>query len=507
MGSFWLRTNRWLVWFHRWAGIGLGAFFVAWFASGAVLLYVPFPSLTAHDRLARSEPVAGSRLTQGPGRALSGVPNADSLQLISVAGRPTYLAFPAAGPPIAVSGDDNPISGLFSAQTARTVAERFGRSSAQVVAGPIEYDQWIVHQHFDPFRPFYRVRMKDADGTDLYVSARTGQVLQWTRGSERAWNWCGAVLHWIYFTPLRKSWSAWNQVVWWLSLAALLASLAGTWLGIDRFVKVRAVNHSKWSPFRGWMRWHHVFGLFASAIVVVWIFSGWLSMDHGRLFSKGQPTEQLATRLQGISLEQIARAVPDTLLRGLGPVSEIHFGAVAGRPFIAARGGPAAASRVIWLDTPGAAATAAIAPSLLITGLQAAWPEDSQIERASTPAHDFYAVAESLDETAVPFQVGGSRLRVYVDSVTGKLLVVMDSSRRAYAWVYYAMHTFNFPALLGHPTTHAILVLVLLAIGLAFTCTGVVLGVQRLRKSFSNPLPVPLPSGDRPHRFARRSPP
>jgi hypothetical protein len=73
---------------------------------------------------------------------------------------------------------------------------------------------------------------------------------------------------------------------------------------------------------------------------------------------------------------------------------------------------------------------------------------------------------------------------VYVDGVTGNLLVVMDASRRAYAWVYYALHTFNFPVLLLHTSTRVALLLLLLLIGLTFSCTGVVIGIQRLRRSF-----------------------
>jgi hypothetical protein len=65
------------------------------------------------------------------------------------------------------------------------------------------------------------------------------------------------------------------------------------------------------------------------------------------------------------------------------------------------------------------------------------------------------------------------------------LLVVMDASRRAYAWVFYALHSFNFPALLAHPTTRAALVVVLMLIGLAFSGTGAVIGIQRLRRSFA----------------------
>jgi uncharacterized iron-regulated membrane protein len=485
MGTLWLRTNRWLTWFHRWSGVVLCLLFIAWFVSGAVLLYVPFPALTHSDRLAHSEPVDGSRLVRDPAAVIAQAPGTTQLLLISVAGHPMYLTFAADGRPVAVSGDGIPAPPLFSAETARIVAERFGAGTVSRVEGPLQYDQWIVHQHFDPFRPFYRVRLNDADRTDLYVSARTGQVLQKTRGAERAWNWCGAVLHWIYFTPLRKSWSAWNQVVWWLSLFALLASVAGTWLGIHRFLKTRASGRSGWSPFRGWMRWHHVIGLFASVIVLVWIFSGWLSMDHGRLFSKGEVPPERELQFEGMPLDSVARAVPSGFIRRIGPAAEIRFGAVAGRPFAAAQGGHPAASSVFWLDTPDAAPTAAIPPSLLITGLKAAWPHERLIRTAIASTPDFYAVAESLRETALPFSIGTSHpLRVYVDGVTGNLLVVMDASRRAYAWVYYALHTFNFPVLLLHTSTRVALLLLLLLIGLTFSCTGVVIGIQRLRRSF-----------------------
>jgi uncharacterized iron-regulated membrane protein len=486
MGALWLRTNRWLTWFHRWSGVVLCLLFIAWFASGTVLLFVPFPALGDRDRLAHSEPVNGSQLTRDPAAVLAKAPGADQLLLVSVAGRPIYLAFAADGKPVAVPGDDGPTPGLFSADIARIVAERYGGASAQRIDGPLQYDQWIVHQHFDPFRPFYRVRLSDGDRTDLYVSARTGQVLQQTRGAERAWNWCGAVLHWIYFTPLRKSWFAWNEVVWWLSLVALLASVAGTWLGIHRFLKTRAAGRAGWSPFRGWMRWHHVIGLFASVIVLVWIFSGWLSMDHGRLFSKGAVAADRAVRFQEMPLDSVARSVPPGFMERMGSPAEIRFGAVAGHPFAAARGGSLVSTRVFWLDSLDTAPTPAIPSSVLIAGLKAAWPATAVIQEAPTAAPDFYAVAESLGQMAVPFNVGELRpLRVYADAATGQLLVVMDPSRRAYAWVFYALHSFNFPALLAHPTTRDILVVALMLIGLAFSGTGAVIGIQRLRRSFA----------------------
>jgi hypothetical protein len=234
------------------------------------------------------------------------------------------------------------------------------------------------------------------------------------------------------------------------------------------------------------MRWHHVIGLFACVIVLVWIFSGWLSMDHGRLFSKGTVAADRASRFQGMRLDAVARAIPRGFMGHVESASELTLGAVAGQAYISAQGGLSNTPRVYWLNRPDLSPTAAIPSSLILRGLTAAWPDERLAQSAPVSTPDFYAVAESLDNTAVPFEVGMSRpMRVYVDGITGRLLVVMDTSRRAYAWVYYALHTFNFPLFLSLTTLRTIVVLVLLLIGLTFSGTGVVLGFQKLRRSFA----------------------
>ena len=249
MQTLWSRVNRWLTWFHRWAGVALCLLFAIWFASGAVLHFVAFPSLSAADRHAGSESIDLSRLQIEPGAALAKVSAATDLRLVSIAGQPVYLAQSAPGTWTSIAGDTGEVMPFVSAGTAATIAEQFSGIGVAETFGPLDYDQWIVHQHFDPFRPFYRVRLNDSEATDVYVSARTGEVLQRTRFAQRAWNWSGAVMHWIYFTPLRKSWSAWNQVVWWTSLAALLSSAVGTWLGIIRMTANRAAGRKGLSPF------------------------------------------------------------------------------------------------------------------------------------------------------------------------------------------------------------------------------------------------------------------
>lgn len=483
MQALWSRLNRWLTWFHRWAGVVLCLLFAIWFASGAVLHFVGFPSLSAAERHAGSEPIDMARLRVEPSDALAKVPAATDLRLVSVAGQPVYLARGATGAWISIAGDSGEILPPRSAGDATTVAERFTAIPAAGVSGPFAYDQWIVHQHFDPFRPFYRVRLNDGEGTDVYVSARTGEVLQRTRFAQRAWNWSGAVIHWIYFTPLRKSWTAWNQVVWWVSLAALLSSAAGTWLGFIRMAANRAAGRKGLSPFRGWMRWHHIIGLFASVIVVTWMLSGWLSMDHGRLFSRADPTRQQSLQVSGLSMAAIAQAIPLTAIRALAPATEITFNALAGRALLTAYDSGGVRSGFPG-SLPGQILPQLSDP-LLLSALEPLWPGHVRPAIVGDAYDRVYRLAESAaDETAV-FEVDGESLRLYVDRHSGHVLAVMDTSRRQYAWIYYALHTFQFPGLIEHPQIRSILVLALLALGFLSSITGVVLSVKRLQREFA----------------------
>jgi hypothetical protein len=486
VSTLWSSSNRWLTWFHRWAGVVLCLLFAIWFASGAVLHFVGFPALPAKEQRAGSEAIDLSQVVIDPSGALTRVPLATDLRLISAAGRPIYVAQQPTGSWISVAGDSGEILPLFPAATAKTVAERFSDASAADVSGPMEYDQWIVHQHFDPYRPFYRVRLNDRASTDLYVSARTGEVLQRTRFSERAWNWSGAVIHWIYFTPLRKSYPAWNQVVWWVSLVALLSSSVGVWLGFLRFASNRAAGRKGLSPFRGWMRWHHIIGLFSSVIVVSWMLSGWLSMDHGRLFSRGETTAKQVRQLSGMSLGAVANAATLESMREMGPASELTFNAVAGRPFLTAYGPMGKDAGILFLDQPPTPILASLPGALLTLGVDRVWPGQAHAIYGPDTYEHLYRLAESTPGSAAVFSVSGNpTLRIYVDRYSGRFLTVMDPSRRSYAWIYYALHTFQFPGLIEHPEIRTVLVLALLALGFTASATGVVLSVKRLRREFA----------------------
>jgi hypothetical protein len=188
--------------------------------------------------------------------------------------------------------------------------------------------------------------------------------------------------------------------------------------------------------------------------------------------------------MRGISLEAIAHSSTLERLRLAEPATEIALNAVAGRAFLTVRGGAGSApTRILWLDT-GNLVRAPLSEDLLLAGLRAVWREVVPVPQA-IGTDTSYRLAESVGPDALAVQVTDiSSDRVYVDRDSGRLLAVMDPSRRAYAWVYYCMHTLNFPGLNAYPTLRTVLVVLLMAFGLAFSITGIVLGVRRTKLQF-----------------------
>jgi uncharacterized iron-regulated membrane protein len=484
------RLTAGLVWFHRWLGIATCLVFAAWFASGAILLFQPFPSLGKAEAGSMAAPITAEAARVSPGRALAlAGADAGALRLVQRAGVPAYLA-QSPGGPVAIDARTGTRLGLLAASDAASIVEAAGFRAARV-AGPFGYDQWIVHNQFDPLRPFYRVDLGDPAGTALYVSAVTGEIVQRTTFRERAWNWGGAVLHWVYVTPLRSSFTAWDRSVWWLSFVAMLVAVAGTILGLVRTIAVRRTGRPGLTYFRvKWLRWHHLLGLFASLFVLAWILSGWLSMDHGRLFSRGQASPAEQARYAGMPLERVVAALPASFAQALPGARAIGFTSVGGAALLQVTGRDGRSA----LFTPdGRPIASGERDRLFRAGLGAAWPGQAIDAPRATAKDELYVLAEGMPDSAVEYRLGGNGTSIYVDGATGAILTVMDQSRAAYAWIYYALHTFNFPGLSSRPVLREILVLIPLLFGLAFSVTGVVIGWQRLRRSLK-----PNPTGARP---------
>jgi len=472
-----------IVLLHRWLGIAFCLLFAMWFASGMVMHFVPFPSLTEAERFAGLAPLERGEAIIAVGDAVvaSGILDATRVRLIQRSDGPVYVV---SGPSRmrAIHASDGADASVQSAEVALAIAQDHARRRGldAIHAAFLEradYDQWSVPNSFDRHRPLFRIALGNAVGTEIYVSSRTGEIVLDTTRFERGWNLAGSVLHWIYPTVLRRDWALWDRVVWTVSLLALIAAVLGAVLGI---VRIRQRGGLIGSPYRGWHALHHIIGLGSTVFVLTWIFSGWLSMDHGRLFSRGQLTPAEAG---------VTNAVPDW--RRAPPLNEPSL-------LIAAR-------EVEWLVFSGSVyrrdRTGVDSQTLTNAGESARdrqmmfLDEQDVLGLTARLRAGCNAASDVADNDDYPARSSVPGAPVYrsrcddvwydIDAADGSVLQRLDASRRAYRWFYSALHTLDFPALTAHPRLRDVLIVGLCAVGLVFSITGIVIGWRRLQSKFA----------------------
>jgi hypothetical protein len=475
---------RALILLHRWLGVAFGLLFAMWFATGIVMHFVPFPSLTETERVAGLMPLDHAAAGQSPAAAIaaSGIEVADRVRLFNRVDGAVYLVSGAISFR-ALRASDGTSAAVTSERTALAIAVDHARRRGLDATGAAfveraDHDQWTVPNRYDPHRPLYRMALRDGLGTDLYISSATGEVLLDTTRHERAWNYVGSVAHWIYPTGLRRHWAAWDRTVWWLSLAAVFAAASGALLGSLRFRK--ACRCLARAP-TGWHAWHHVLGLLSMTFVLTWIVSGWLSMDHGRLFSRGDVT---AAEAAGLAASPPWPRLPFVEWSDATEAArEIEWFAFAGTFFRRERIGVATQRLRRWDSQAVEPASRSFLTSAEI---------DAQIARISSgcsPAvliapDDSYRAASSMPGAPVFRSVCGD-VWFHVDGASGALLERLDPSRRAYRWVYSALHSWDVPPLMAWPMLRSSLMVMLCGLGLLFSVTGVVLGWRRLRRDLT----------------------
>jgi hypothetical protein len=472
---------RALILLHRWLGVAFCLLFAMWFASGIVMHFVPFPSLTEAERFAGLAPLDFVRVAHSPAEAIaaSDIADATRVRLIERSDGPVYLIADAMHVS-ALRAADLADAAVHSPQVALAIAMDYSRrggwnTAAAGIAALSRYDQWTVAGSYDRHRPLYLIALHDDPGTELYVSSTTGEVVLTTARRERLWNYVGSVAHWLYPTVLRSHPTAWSRLLWWLSLLALIGAAAGAAVGT---LRLGADGPRLLSPYRGWQALHHWLGVGCMLFVVSWIFSGWLSLDDGLLFSTGRPNDGETAKIVGAPDWS---ALPhDELQRTAEPVAEVEWFALGNTIYRRER---------IALDRQ----------RLSVVGSKgdADFLRPDQIDAAvgrlarhcdaafAIEAHDAYAIASVMPGAPVYRTACGDDWFDF-DGANGTVLEKLDSSRRAYRWLYAALHTVDFPALRARPALRTALIVALCGCGFIFSLTGVIIAYRRVRSCVSS---------------------
>ena len=473
---------RVLIALHRWWGVVFCLLFAAWFASGIVMHFVPFPARGEADRFAGLVAIDREKVVHGPAEAVaaSGAQDALRVRLVGRSDGPVYLIAGSSGLR-ALRADDLRDARLGSDRTPLDIAAVYARSrgldaSRIRIATLASYDQWTVSGDYDADRPLYRIALEDAAGTELHVSSASGAVVSVTTQKARALNYIGSIVHWIYPTALRQHRQLWGALMWWLSLLGTIGAGAGVAIGLIRL----CTAHRRTAPaYRGLQGWHYRLGLVFAPFLLCWIFSGFLSMDNGLLFSRGVSRAEAQAVAGAPAWDRLS---PDELQHLPADAKEIEWFAFAGQIYRRDREGP---ERQLLIE---------IAPALDAAPVQRAFLTQDQIDLATkrlgadcglasaVGADDAYRTRPATADHPV-FRIVCGDIWFDVDGATGEVSNRLDPSRRAYRWLFSGLHTLDFAWLKHPPWLRSTLIVVLCGFGFAFSLSGVVLAWRRLRNT------------------------
>ncbi len=473
-----------LVYTHRWLGIAGSLLFVAWFASGIVMMYAQMPELTADERTARLSPVDLRRAQVelvDAAQAVDAFPQRVRIGMLD--DRPVYR-FLARDRWTTVFADDGLSLPELSRDDALGAARRFApEHSATVQYGQRldDADQWTFGVR--GLMPMHRIALGDVAGTDVYVSDQTGDVVLDASASERRWGYAGAVVHWLYFTPFRRQAAIWNQTIIWLSIAGCVLSLTGLVWGVWRYASDRRYRlkdeHSR-TPYAGLMRWHHYAGLVFGLFAFTWIFSGLLSMDPWSWSPGTAPTRAQRETLAGsvLGLDQITlerlRAAPG--LFAASPARELEVVQFLGQAYLTAKGG---------IAIPGRGVVPEFDRQALEVSARAAMPGAAIRQQAWLDHYDAYYYDRSgrlgLPVLRVQYADPASTW-LYFDPRLGAVVRKEETLSRLNRWLYHGLHSLDFPWLYYRRPLWDAVVIVLSLGGLAVSVTSAQAAWRRLRR-------------------------
>lgn len=494
----WPRARHGLYWTHRWLGIGGCLLFVMWFASGVVMMYVGYPNLTDAERLAGLAPLRLEQAVVAPAAALALLPGTvrdlppRRIGLEMQAGRtdsglglePVWRIVDARGGRLTVSARTGQVLGDVDAAQATAVARAFSGHPQAFWVETLARDQWTVPQGLDALRPLHRIAVGDAQGTELYVSQRNGEVVRDTTRAERFWNWLGSVPHWIYFTPLRADPPLWHDVVVWLSAACIVSAVTGIVIGILRLRLRRRYRSGSATPYTGWMAWHHVAGLVGGFFMLTWIVSGWLSMNPNGWFQRGGTDAAALARYAGIDAGTPDIPWPPIAVSvgtDLAAPREAVLLWFDGRTLLRLRDARAA----VQVVDASSGAHVGIEGQELVRAAMRLRPGASIVDATLQTRADFHWYGHHRERVLPVWRIrfddpAGSW--VYIDPTDGQIVGISDRTTRLRRWLFNAAHSLDFPWLIAHRPAWDIVVWALSVIGMIVSASGVVVGWRRLRR-------------------------
>jgi hypothetical protein len=490
---------------HRWLGIVLALFMFFWFLTGLVIIYTTPAAQNRSQRLAHAEALvpeagwlslgeawersAGQRraadIAQNQPAGEAGIADA---RLVRSGGEPLWLVEDKLGRYFALSALDGSLHDISVAQALKIAQNWAGGDSRARHLETVEKTIRIRNQ--DALAPFHHIAIDNDAGEELFISARTGEVLNASTRVDRAFYWAGNWLH--LFKPLEAVGLGHirEDVQFWLGLSATIATLTGLIIGWLRwrpgFGGKPTYSQGRTQPYREfWYKWHFWSGLIGGTVALFWAVSGFVDTNPWKLFSPANPSPEELARYSGGELPAVMRDWKPAALDGGSDIVELGWRFLGGEAVLLAhtRDGqrhpqpltntvPQFSEASLLAGAQRLAAGAEVAEQTLL----------SEYDSYYYPRHHQGPVEKPLPVLRV-ILADEAGTRLYLDPQDGRLLAKLDRSRRVFRWLYSGLHHWDFGWLYHRPIWDAWM-LTWVSFGLVLGTSSLVVGWKRLRQTF-----------------------
>ena len=471
-----MNVGRLFINLHRILGTVLSILFLMWFLSGMVMMYHTYPSLTMQQRMQHAESLQVSDSLYLPACA-------QSVAFERVAGRNVCLVKTTQGEMMLDARTGQRISEL-TPEELMSVASRWSSATPTLIETLQEIDVWLIGvMPFSDF-PVYHYALNDGQGSELYLSSRTGRALQLTDNSSRFWAWVGAIPHWIYIKQLRATGrQPWTDVVLWLSGFGIFMVLTGLVVGIrSLWMARRRGSHRSLSPYaRPLFRWHHLTGLCFGLFVLTWIFSGFMSLAdapqllwpvHGGHSARDMEPDTLSVAHFHLNLDKVM---------AMDEVKRVELKELGGMPFYHV---------FTAIDDYLVDASAAEARRVELSAgqcrnmVQAVHHAGVAVQATMLEAYDDYYVSQkhSLPLPVCRVSVADADGSTYYINPKNGACRYYNHNRRAGKWMYTGLHALNTPFFVAHPACRRSILWLLLLGGTIVSLTGTILACRYAKR-------------------------
>lgn len=495
--TFGKKFQRVIIAIHRWIGIGVCIMVMIWFISGLVLAYVPFPKQSAQAELGYLQPLDWGEIKVSPQAAMAAAGLSkfpQDLRLEMSGGRPVYRMTNWDRHNLTVAADTGErLDGFSGAAALAIVRQQLAAPNATLKASNLYSDQWTMTGYWNNERPFHVIALNDPQGSEYYVSVATGEVVFETHRTQRILNWLGAIPHWLYFESLRRYTheGIWEWSIYILAGAGIFVSLSGLWIGISRMRLRRRYTNGSWTPFTGWMKWHHVTGIVGGVFLALWIISGFFTMYPGGFLEHREVRTAEYQRYAGNERPVFQFDAFAAIATAGRRVSRATLRYVGGRPFavLENRGSPPlVVDAVTGAAAPFSVGQIEAAAKNMLPGAKLV--SATYLEHGDEYWHSAYKIKKTPivrvifdDPEATWF---------HIDPESGEILGLLDKTGRVDRWTVVAIHDVDLNWLLTRRPLWDILLFAVTIPGILIALSTLVISYRRLQRN--NLIPA-FPSG------------